>query len=207
VDGGQREEMTAAAIARLAGVGRAAVSNWRRRYPGFPKPVGGSPTSPTFDRVEWLAWLYARIGQGLPAFGPPGHRPRISFVTLAELERADALRIRPRDATPREGDVLLRTLGRPPTVATGTNADDTGVAQIVEIDATRLDAHFVATFLRADVAALPVANTLGAVSREDLRRCRIPRMPLAEQRLYGEEFRRLLELDAALKALADVSGK
>jgi N-6 DNA Methylase len=157
--------------------------------------------------TERLAWLYARIGQGLPAFGTPRHRPKISFVTLAELERVGALKIRPRDATPREGDVLLRTLGRPPTVAMGTNADDPGVAQIVEIDATRLDAHFVATFLRADVAALPVANTLGAVSREDLRRCRIPRMPLAEQRRYGEEFRRLLELGAALTALADVSGK
>ncbi len=109
--------------------------------------------------------------------------------------------------TPREGDVLLRTLGRPPTVATGTSADDKGVAQIVEIDAKRLDAHFVATFLRADVAALPVANTLGAVSRDDLRRCRIPRMPLADQCRYGEAFRRLLELDAALKTLADVSEK
>ena len=77
----------------------------------------------------------------------------------------------------------------------------------MEIDETRLDAHFVATFLRADVAALPVANTLGAVSRDDLRRCRIPRMPLAEQRRYGEAFRRLLELDAALKTLADISGQ
>ena len=35
-------QMTAAAIARLAGVGRAAVSNWRRRYPDFPKPVAGA---------------------------------------------------------------------------------------------------------------------------------------------------------------------
>ena len=57
MDSGEREEMTAAAIARLAGVGRAAVSNWRRRYPGFPKPVGGSSTSPTFDRAEVEAWL------------------------------------------------------------------------------------------------------------------------------------------------------
>jgi hypothetical protein len=57
------------------------------------------------------------------------------------------------------------------------------------------------------VAALPVANTLGAVSRDDLRRCRIPRMPFAEQRRYGEAFRRLLELDVTLRALADVSGK
>ena len=52
-----REEITAAAIARLAGVGRSAVANWRRRYPDFPKPVGGSPTSPTFDRGAVEEWL------------------------------------------------------------------------------------------------------------------------------------------------------
>lgn len=157
--------------------------------------------------TERLTRLYARIGRGLPAYEAPEHPARTSYVTLAELERVGALAIRPRDATPREGDVLLRTLGQPPTVATGTSADDKGVAQVVEIDATRLDAYFIATFLRADVAALPVTNTLGAVSRDDLRRCRIPRMPLAEQRRYGEAFQRLLELDTALKALADVSGK
>ena len=157
--------------------------------------------------TERLAHLYAAIGQGLPAFQAPGQRARTSYVTLAELERVGALTIRSRDDTPRRGDVLLRTLGRPPTVATGTSADDKGVAQVMEIDETRLDAYFVATFLRADVAALPVANTLGAVSRDDLRRCRIPRMPLAEQRRYGDAFRRLLELDAALRTLADVSGK
>lgn len=157
--------------------------------------------------TERLTRLYARIGRGLPAFETPEHQARISYVTLAELERVGALTIRPRDTTPREGDVLLRTLGRPAAVATGTSADDKGVAQVVEIDATRLDAHFVATFLRADAAALPAANTLGAISRDDLRRCRIPRMPLAEQRRYGEAFRRLLELDAALKTLADVSEK
>ena len=52
-----REEITAAAIARLAGVGRSAVANWRRRYPDFPKPVGGSPTSPTFERAAVEEWL------------------------------------------------------------------------------------------------------------------------------------------------------
>jgi hypothetical protein len=103
--------------------------------------------------------------------------------------------------------VLLRTQGRLPVVASGTAADDRGVAQVVEIDETRLDPHFVAVFLRADVAAMPTGNTLGAVNRDDLRRCRIPRMPLAEQRRYGDAFRRLLELETALRALADVSGK
>ena len=44
-----------AAIARMAGVGRAAVSNWRKRHPEFPKRLGGSPNSPTFDRAEVLA--------------------------------------------------------------------------------------------------------------------------------------------------------
>jgi hypothetical protein len=157
--------------------------------------------------TERLAHLYTAIGQGLPAFRAPGQQARTSYVTLAELERVGALTIRSRDDTPRHGDVLLRTMDRPPVVATGTSADDKGVAQVMEIDETRLDARFVATFLRADVAALPVANTLGAVSRDDLRRCRIPRMPLAEQRRYGDAFRGLLELDTALRTLADLSGK
>ncbi len=157
--------------------------------------------------TERLAHLYAAIGQGLPAFRAAGQRARTSYVTLAELERVGALTIRSRDDTPRRGDVLLRTMGRPPAVAIGTSADDKGVAQVMEIDEARLDAYFVATFLRADVVALPVANTLGSVSREDLRRCRIPRMPLAEQRRYGDAFRRLLELDAALRTLAAISEK
>lgn len=54
-------EVTAAGIARLAGVGRAAVSNWRRRHADFPKPVGGTDTSPSFALAEVEGWLR---GQG-----------------------------------------------------------------------------------------------------------------------------------------------
>ncbi|WP_326604108.1 N-6 DNA methylase [Streptomyces sp. NBC_01800] len=50
-------EVTAAGIARLAGVGRAAVSNWRRRHADFPKPVGGTETSPSFALPEVERWL------------------------------------------------------------------------------------------------------------------------------------------------------
>ncbi|MEU1214619.1 N-6 DNA methylase [Streptomyces sp. NPDC005790] len=50
-------EVTAAGIARLAGVGRAAVSNWRRRHAGFPKPVGGTEASPSFALPEVEQWL------------------------------------------------------------------------------------------------------------------------------------------------------
>ncbi len=49
--------MTGSEIARLAGVTRAAVSNWRRRYDDFPEPAGGGPNSPLFDLAEVRSWL------------------------------------------------------------------------------------------------------------------------------------------------------
>ncbi|WP_098897365.1 N-6 DNA methylase [Streptomyces sp. st77] len=49
--------VTGAEIARLAGVTRAAVSNWRRRYDDFPAPAGGAANSPLFALVEVQAWL------------------------------------------------------------------------------------------------------------------------------------------------------
>ncbi|MEV6108697.1 N-6 DNA methylase [Streptomyces sp. NPDC051940] len=60
-------EVTAAEIARLAGVGRAAVSNWRRRHADFPRPVGGTETSPHFALAEVEGWLrkQGKIG-GVP---------------------------------------------------------------------------------------------------------------------------------------------
>ncbi|MEY2241494.1 N-6 DNA methylase [Streptomyces sp. BF23-18] len=48
-----------AGIARIAGVGRAAVSNWRRRHDSFPAPVGGTDTSPLFSLADVERWLYA----------------------------------------------------------------------------------------------------------------------------------------------------
>ncbi|MFJ7155907.1 N-6 DNA methylase [Streptomyces sp. NPDC101118] len=53
-------EVTAAEIARLAGVGRAAVSNWRRRHADFPRPVGGTETSPSFALADVEDWLRAQ---------------------------------------------------------------------------------------------------------------------------------------------------
>jgi hypothetical protein len=44
-------------IARLADVGRAAVSNWRKRFDDFPQPVGGTASSPAFSLTEVEQWL------------------------------------------------------------------------------------------------------------------------------------------------------
>lgn len=49
--------LTASGIAKLANVGRAAVSNWRRRHADFPAPVGGTPNSPSFNAREVEEWL------------------------------------------------------------------------------------------------------------------------------------------------------
>ena len=66
--------VTAADISRLAGVTRATVSNWRRRHPDFPAPVGGTDSSPAYDLDAVRDWLSAR-GQ-LPE-GSPGEELRI----------------------------------------------------------------------------------------------------------------------------------
>src|SRR5450631_3565170 len=95
MDSEEREEMTAAAIARLAGVGRAAVSNWRRRYPAFPQPVGGSSTSPTFDRAQVEEWLKAtgKAGQLATAGQTDTGTQRISEPerSITDLKPGDLL--------------------------------------------------------------------------------------------------------------------
>ncbi|WP_449062250.1 N-6 DNA methylase [Planomonospora algeriensis] len=57
---GDEATVTAADIARMAGVGRAAVSNWRRRHEDFPEPVGGTASSPAFSLQAVEAWLLAQ---------------------------------------------------------------------------------------------------------------------------------------------------
>jgi predicted RNA methylase len=55
--------VTGSEIARLAGVTRAAVSNWRRRYDDFPAPAGGPANSPLFALADVQEWLVVQ-GKG-----------------------------------------------------------------------------------------------------------------------------------------------
>ncbi|MGE7434790.1 N-6 DNA methylase [Kitasatospora sp. NPDC001175] len=75
--------VTATGIARIAGVGRTAVSNWRRRYTDFPKPIAGTSASPAFDLAAVEQWLDGqgklsqaspqdRVWQRVEAFGASG---------------------------------------------------------------------------------------------------------------------------------------
>ncbi|MFI0370825.1 N-6 DNA methylase [Actinomadura sp. 1N219] len=63
--------VSAADIARLTGFGRAAVSNWRRRYDDFPPPSGGTANSPLFALPEVEKWL---ADQGKPLTLTPEER-------------------------------------------------------------------------------------------------------------------------------------
>ena len=150
--------------------------------------------------------LHEKAAVAFPRFAA-GARPDGPNVDIAELERAGALLIRSRDTTPRKGDVLIRTLGRPPVVATGGEREQAGVAHVIETDPSRLDPYFVAIFLRTEAAALPVGNPLGVLNRDDLRRCRIPRIELADQPAYGDAFRTLSDLQGFIDGLASVSTK
>ncbi|GII81200.1 SAM-dependent methyltransferase [Sphaerisporangium rufum] len=112
--GGDEGTVTSADIARMAGVGRAAVSNWRRRYEDFPLPVGGTATSPTFSLAAVESWL---LGQGKVAALPVEERVWQQIRTAADdimlgevvAEAAELLRGRARPAlVPRPAVRLLR---------------------------------------------------------------------------------------------------
>ncbi|MFC7310811.1 hypothetical protein ACFQVC_42185 [Streptomyces monticola] len=51
------ETVNLAQFGQRAGVGRAAVVNWRRRHPDFPVQVGGSAEHPEFDTDAADQWL------------------------------------------------------------------------------------------------------------------------------------------------------
>lgn len=76
--------VTAAEISRLAGVTRATVSNWRRRHPGFPSPVGGSESRPVFDLTEVREWLREHGVE--PAESPLRH---LRTVLRAQVEPSE----------------------------------------------------------------------------------------------------------------------
>ena len=127
-------EVTAAGIARLAGVGRAAVSNWRRRHADFPKPVGGTETSPAFALGAVEDWLR---DQGKLAEVPP--RERVWQQLVGHPAGAPA-------ALRQAGAVLLLVRDRPAAwrrLAAADDAELTGglPATLDSVLTARLGAH------------------------------------------------------------------
>ncbi|MEV5598942.1 hypothetical protein [Streptomyces sp. NPDC052496] len=76
-----KDEVPLAHIARMAGVGRAAVVNWRRRHGGLDA-TGGTAESPTFPRAAAEQWL-RDLGK-FPEPGPDGPllKATVTFPTI-----------------------------------------------------------------------------------------------------------------------------
>ena len=82
------ETVNAGDIARLAEVGRAAVSNWRRRFDDFPAPVGGTASSPLYLLRDVEAWLR---GNGKSFRVSPAERLWTQLRTVDDLKLGEAL--------------------------------------------------------------------------------------------------------------------
>ncbi|MFE5770944.1 N-6 DNA methylase [Streptomyces sp. NPDC056485] len=110
------------------------------------------------------------------------------------------------------GDVLVRAVANGGNAAAMTRvADDRDAGallgqhiHLLRPDPARLDPWFLAGFLGAEdnIAAASTGSSLVHVTPG---RLRVPLLPLEEQRRYGEAFRRVHELRAAVRRTADLA--
>ncbi|MFF7243078.1 N-6 DNA methylase [Embleya sp. NPDC008237] len=109
------------------------------------------------------------------------------------------------------GDVLVRAVAGGDTATMTRVADDRDAGallgqhiHLLRPDPARLDPWFLAGFLGAEdnIAAASTGSSLVHVTPG---RLRVPLLPLEEQRRYGEAFRRVHELRAAVRRTADLA--
>jgi hypothetical protein len=113
-----------------------------------------------------------------------------------------------------EGDVLLpRLAGGAEGAASATRVadrEDAGTLLDTNLivfrpDRRRLDPWFLAGFLAAqDNISSATTGTLRSTIQIDPKRLRVPLLPLAEQRAYGEAFQRVHELRAAAREATEL---
>jgi hypothetical protein len=134
------------------------------------------------------------LATGAPASGTAEEQPLAGTVPI---EPGDVLL--PAVVTPRPAPV--RVAGeRDEGALLGTNI------HLFRTDPLRLDPWFLAGFLSAE-DNIAGASTGSTTVQVNARRLRLPLLPLAEQRRYGEAFRRLHELRAASAAAAALAAE
>ncbi|MFI6935505.1 N-6 DNA methylase [Streptomyces sp. NPDC050287] len=185
--GASAREWRTATVSDLARGG--ALTVLRAATPGTRGSKGGA--TPTMDRPVITA-------QDISAANPPSGGP------------VDV----PADATQpvAAGDVLVRAVAGGGDGAAMTRVADERDAgallgphiHLLRPDPARLDPWFLAGFLGAEdnIASASTGSTLVHVTPG---RLRVPLLPLEEQRRYGEAFRRVYELRAAVRRTADLA--
>ncbi len=101
------------------------------------------------------------------------------------------------------GDVVVPVLGGG-AVARVVDDATAGAALgrnlvLLRPDPAALDPWFLAGFLRGTANNRQASSYASTATRLDVRRLQLPRLPLDEQRRYGERFRALAEFEEALR--------
>jgi hypothetical protein len=101
------------------------------------------------------------------------------------------------------GDVVVPVLGAGAAVRVA-DEELAGAAlgrnlQLLRPDPAALDPWFLAGFLRGSANQRQASSYASTATRLDVRRLQLPRLPLAEQRRYGDHFRALGEFEEALR--------
>jgi SAM-dependent methyltransferase len=141
-----------------------------------------------------LGSLLTRLIAEAPAFDPAERRAELPLTSLAELERAGALEMLGRDAGIRLMDIAIPASSDPLVVCGPHELEEVkrrdGLAEIIRCDPEQLDPFFVAAFLGSSTRDREGAAT-GSSARAAVRKARVPRLPLAEQRRFAAAFRRI----------------
>ena len=132
--------LTADEIARVAGVTRGTVSEWRRRHADFPASVSGTGRGPVFSRAEVEAWL---AGAGRWELAPGGRLWRevnhaARSTSLGEVIASVAAAVTP----PADGQAPERDLPASLAWVAERAVDEAGVVAVLG-DLT--DRYFVAS--------------------------------------------------------------
>ena len=104
------------------------------------------------------------------------------------------------------GDVVVPVLGGG-SVARVVDEATAGAAlgrnlELLRPDPAALDPWFLAGFLRGTANNRQASSYASTATRLDVRRLQLPRLPLADQRRYGERFRALAGFEDALRQAA-----
>lgn len=101
------------------------------------------------------------------------------------------------------GDVVVPVLGGG-SIARVVDEATAGAAlgrnlALLRPDPAALDPWFLAGFLRGTANNRQASSYASTATRLDVRRLQLPRLPLEQQRVYGERFRALAEFEETLR--------
>ncbi|MFJ6580573.1 N-6 DNA methylase [Streptomyces sp. NPDC091368] len=202
--------------AQLAGVRERLTETLHRTRELTPPPVTDPASGTTGPgRPTTTVGELARAGALVLRAGGAGTAP--ASAPVAVLTDHDVLAAQPPsgalpDGPPEEpvlvaaGDVVVPVLGGVTAVRV-VDASAEGAAlgrnlQLLRPDPATLDPWFLAGFLRATANTRQASSYASTATRLDVRRLQLPRLPLAEQRRFGERFRALAEFEESLRLAA-----